>query len=268
MGKVVTIHPVPVEQPVDYTSLLPNVRPDNTHEWILETALVAQGYGVSDEVVRQHKSRNADELIEGKHFVSCVTNSNARDAVPTKRTFWTKRGVVQLVDSRLIAQELGIQHKNLIETIREHQAAIEKDFGILAFETEVSGKVGQPVKYALLTEEQVYFITTLSRNTPEVMAFKTWLVKAFQQVRLRLQQVVAPVAVSTDPMDIVETMYCKVLCFVLASVNLLCNSPSPVSPSTPIRQPIVHAVATIYQYAAINHLLTHGKGFWVIGSNG
>lgn len=70
-----------------------NVRPHQVHEWALTTAEVAAGFGVSPEAIRSHKSRNADELIEGKHFVS-VANCNA--VGNQADTWWTKKGVVRL----------------------------------------------------------------------------------------------------------------------------------------------------------------------------
>lgn len=39
-----------------------------------------------------------------------------------------------LVDSRLIADRLGIEHETLMKTIRKHQSVMEQDFGSLRFE--------------------------------------------------------------------------------------------------------------------------------------
>lgn len=69
------------------------VRPDPVHEFILETAAVAAGYGVSDLTVRRHKQEHADELLEGKHWVVQKLNTlGGRQSA----TFWTKRGIVRL----------------------------------------------------------------------------------------------------------------------------------------------------------------------------
>ncbi len=46
-----------------------HVRPDAAHKWILETALVAEGYRVIESVIRDHKRNHSDELIENKHFL-------------------------------------------------------------------------------------------------------------------------------------------------------------------------------------------------------
>jgi hypothetical protein len=93
---------------------------------------------------------------------------------------------VLVVDSRLIAQELGIEHENFIETVRKYQKQAEQAFGVLRFETgkPTGGSLGgRPEKYCLLTEEQATFYMTLSRNTPEVVELKIKLVKAFSEAK-------------------------------------------------------------------------------------
>lgn len=68
-----------------------------------------------------------------------------------------------VVDSRLIALELGIQHKNLVETIRKYQDRLEKR-GVLTFETEKptkSSSGGRPETFCWLNERQCIFLTTL-----------------------------------------------------------------------------------------------------------
>ncbi|WP_185155506.1 phage antirepressor KilAC domain-containing protein [Rudanella paleaurantiibacter] len=70
-----------------------NVRAHQVHEWAITTAEVAAGFGVTPEAIRSHKSRNSDELLEGKHFVS-VANCNA--VGNQADTWWTKKGVVRL----------------------------------------------------------------------------------------------------------------------------------------------------------------------------
>jgi hypothetical protein len=69
------------------------IKPDSNHDYLLTTAQVALGYGVSEEAIRSVKSRRTDELIEGKHWV--VANSATQGGVQ-KVTHWTKKGVVRL----------------------------------------------------------------------------------------------------------------------------------------------------------------------------
>ena len=45
------------------------------------------------------------------------------------------KGEVLVVDSRLVAEELGIQHKSFKETIRENLDDIEKEYGKVTLET-------------------------------------------------------------------------------------------------------------------------------------
>ncbi len=77
------------------------VRPDETHEWLMETKLVAEGYGVSESTIREHKRKNSDEFIEGKHFL-CVSITDAQKIgiklpnMVREQTFWTKKGIVRL----------------------------------------------------------------------------------------------------------------------------------------------------------------------------
>lgn len=95
-----------------------------------------------------------------------------------------------VVDSRLIAQQLGIEHKSFMETIRKFQTQAGQAFGILPFQTgEIKGR-GQPEKYALLSEDMATFYMSLSRNTAEVVQCKIELVKAFSKAKelLKAQQ--------------------------------------------------------------------------------
>ena len=79
------------------------------------------------------------------------------------------------VDSRLLAQHLGNQHKAVIALV-DRYATEFKGMGILPFEKgEITGR-GQPERFALLNEDQAYFMLSLSRNTPRVVALKAKLV--------------------------------------------------------------------------------------------
>ncbi len=99
-----------------------------------------------------------------------------------------ERDSVLVVDSRLIADSLGIAHKNLLATIEKYKQQIESTFGIIAFQTRKS-KRGKPEKFAWLTEEQAIFLMTLSRNTVRVVQCKIQLVKAFSEARKLLEKV-------------------------------------------------------------------------------
>lgn len=93
---------------------------------------------------------------------------------------------VQVVDSRLIAKGLNIQHKNLMETIAKYKEKLEK-LGQLTFETEAVKEEGsRGTKYhqfCYLNEIQCNFVVTLSRNSEEVVDFKLALVIAFDKAK-------------------------------------------------------------------------------------
>ncbi len=74
----------------------------------------------------------------------------------------------KLVDSRLIAQEIEIEHRALMQLIVRYKNDIESKFGQLTFKMEVAKSrngAGNPSKYTFLTEDQTFFVVSLSRNT-------------------------------------------------------------------------------------------------------
>ncbi len=75
---------------VTFQNVSLRVQEHEAHEWLLETALVAEGYGVTPDNIRKHKNNKPDELIEGKHFER-VTNGYG-----VSELHWTKKGVVRL----------------------------------------------------------------------------------------------------------------------------------------------------------------------------
>lgn len=96
-----------------------------------------------------------------------------------------------VVDSRLIAERLGIAHENFIETVRKYQSDAEEAFGSVTFQTgQKTGtrSGGSQPKWALLTEDHATFYMSLSRNTPEVVRCKIELVKAFRAAKELLQR--------------------------------------------------------------------------------
>ena len=93
------------------------------------------------------------------------------------------RDGVLVVDSRLIAEELNIRHKNFLATIDKYnpKMASSPKLGPAAFETRL---VKRPQggtyeeRWSWLTEPQATFVMTLSRNTEQVINCKLALEEA------------------------------------------------------------------------------------------
>ena len=103
-----------------------------------------------------------------------------------------KDGVL-VVDSRLIAPSLGVTHKSFLETVKKYKKQTEQAFGQLRFETEtVTNSVGavNRSKFVYLSENQATFLMTLSRNTERVVQCKLELVKAFDEAKRVIKQVI------------------------------------------------------------------------------
>lgn len=103
---------------------------------------------------------------------------------------------IPVIDSLTMATGLGIQHKNLLETIKNYQEIIEVDFGLLTFETlpRIEGSHGGGDKTIVyLNENQALFIGTLSRNSTEVVLFKKKLVFEFSKMK---HQLIKPLSTS------------------------------------------------------------------------
>ena len=97
----------------------------------------------------------------------------------------TRVGEEPRVDSRQLAEQLGNQHKNSMALIERYSEKF-KEFGLLAFETEarLAGQHGGGnVRFALLNEDQAFFLLSLSRNTDRVVELKASLIMAFREAR-------------------------------------------------------------------------------------
>ena len=87
-------------------------------------------------------------------------------------------------DSRQLAPHLDHRHRNILENIDKYLPELQ-ELGRVPFETGTIETKGGPQKqrFALLNEDQCYFVLTLMRNNPRVVQVKLNLVKAFRQAR-------------------------------------------------------------------------------------
>ena len=97
----------------------------------------------------------------------------------------TRVGEEPRVDSRQLAEQLGNQHKNALALIERYLAKFA-EFGVVPFQTEkplVGTAGGRPERFALLNEDQAFFLLSLSHNTDRVVELKASLIMAFREAR-------------------------------------------------------------------------------------
>jgi len=107
------------------------------------------------------------------------------DALTTTNLTLTTTTAEPRIDTRWMALQLDNRHKAVM-TLIERYADSFKAHGQLAFKKTVGKRKqggGNAERYALLNEDQAYFLLSLSRNTDTVVALKSKLVTAFGQAR-------------------------------------------------------------------------------------
>lgn len=111
---------------------------------------------------------------------------NTTPTTPTIDTFTlTTVKAEPRIDSRLLAKSLRNKHKAVMALIERYTDKF-KDFGQLPFKKEVGDRAqggGNPERFALLNEDQAFFLLSLSRNSDHVVSLKARLVKAFGEAR-------------------------------------------------------------------------------------
>jgi phage regulator Rha-like protein len=103
-----------------------------------------------------------------------------------------ERDEILVVDSRLVANELGVNHGDWFKNVLlKYQQEIEADFGVIGFENGKplkASKGGRPERFAWLSEEQATVVMTYSRNTEQVRRCKRQLVRAFAEAKKVIQE--------------------------------------------------------------------------------
>ena len=89
------------------------------------------------------------------------------------------------IDTRLLARRLDNKHKHVIALIDKYLVRFKTHGHVLFKKADGDRKQGggKAERYALLNEDQAYFLLSLSRNTDTVVALKSKLVTAFGQAR-------------------------------------------------------------------------------------
>lgn len=89
------------------------------------------------------------------------------------------------IDSRLLAPQLGNKHRHVMALLDKYLGTFKKH-GHVSFKNadgERRQGGGKAERYALLNENQAYFLLSLSRNTEIVVALKSRLIVAFSEAR-------------------------------------------------------------------------------------
>lgn len=84
--------------------------------------------------------------------------------------------------SEIVAECAGVQHHTVTRLLRKHSERFEA-FGLYGFEIHKIDGRGRPRKVYQLNEQQATLLITYLDNTPQVVKFKTNLVKAFFEMR-------------------------------------------------------------------------------------
>lgn len=89
------------------------------------------------------------------------------------------------VDSRIIAQELGIESRFAIRLIEKYKSDFE-EFGVVRFENakpKKGSKGGRPEVFVFLNENQSHIYLTYAKNTPEARSLKKKFIKTFAKYK-------------------------------------------------------------------------------------
>lgn len=89
------------------------------------------------------------------------------------------------IDSRLLAPQLGNKHRHVMALLDKYLDVFKKH-GHVSFKNadgERKQGGGKAERYALLNENQAYFLLSLSRNSEIVVALKSKLITAFSDAR-------------------------------------------------------------------------------------
>lgn len=103
---------------------------------------------------------------------------------PESLTLVVTKDVVR-VDSRILAGQLGVEHRSTFALILRYEGEFQ-EIDQLRFKNADGKRAqggGNAERYALLTEDQSFFLLTLSRNSERVVRLKMRLVQAFRRAR-------------------------------------------------------------------------------------
>ena len=133
------------------------------------TAQKLESPGLQSEALANHQLPTTDSAhvqAGGKDLTLTATKTEAR------------------VDSRLLAAHLHNQHRPVMALIDKYGQNFAGLGKVLFQKAPVVGsRTGQIERFAMLNEDQAFFLLSLSRNTARVVDLKAKLVTAFREAR-------------------------------------------------------------------------------------
>lgn len=174
------------------------------------------------------------------------------------------------IDSRLLATLLNKKsHQNFFELIKKYADKLNK-LGKLLFQTGASksSKTGQKEHFALLTDDQAYFVMTLSRNTTTVVDSKLRLIQSFKAARraleMRQTEYLPTYHALHDRLDALADGSPN-KSYIHMNINKLINKAVGIEPGTrptaPLPQQALLVVAQTVAAQAIRHADDHHDGY-------
>ena len=120
--------------------------------------------------------------------MSIMQITKAAQLVPPDLALTTHKNDAR-VDSRLLANHLGNQHRPVMVLIEKYGDSFSS-FGKVLFEKASSAVsiTGQRERFAFLNEDQAFFLLTMSRNSDHVVDLKVKLIQAFSEARRAADQ--------------------------------------------------------------------------------
>jgi len=84
--------------------------PHEKHTFLMDTQIVAKGFGVSTSTIHKHRQNHADEFEENKYIIRNFIPKNQRGRPPT---YWTQRGIIRL--GMFIRSERAVRFRDFAE---------------------------------------------------------------------------------------------------------------------------------------------------------
>lgn len=172
------------------------------------------------------------------------------------------------VDSRVLAEHLGNKHESVMALVDKYTPHFLR-YGLLPTSDQdgfpisnpKTSEGGRPERYCLLSEDQSYFLLTLSRNSERVVDLKANLVTAFSKARKPQGPEEEYLPTYRALHDSVDTLAAesKNKKFVHMNFNKLINSTIGVDAGNRHNLPIPRKALMVVAQAAATHAISTAK---------